>query len=73
MLIFLSGAEQIPVLKQPTIIFQEAILATTSTYDLQLRLPTMHGNNYDEFKESLILSIVCNDGFGMVCLFLEYF
>ncbi len=69
MLIFLSGAEQIPVLgfdKQPTIIFQEAILATASTCDLQLRLPTMHGNNYDEFKESLILSIVCNDGFGMV-------
>jgi len=68
-LIFISGADRLPVLgfdKEPSIIFQEAILATASTCDLQLRLPTVHGTNFDKFKESMVLSIIGNDGFGMV-------
>ena len=41
-------------------------LASASTCDLQLRIPTVHGMNYEDFKEGLILSIKGNDGFGGV-------
>lgn len=69
---FFSAASQVPPLgfdKDPTITFNHAgntVLATASTCDLQLRLPTIHGSIYEDFKEALILSIKGNDGFGGV-------
>ena len=41
-------------------------LYTSTTCDLQLRIPTVHGDNYSSFREALILSIKGNDGFGGV-------
>ena len=41
-------------------------LATASTCDLELRIPTCHGANYDDFKSDMILSLKGNDGFGGV-------
>ena len=55
-LVFLSGASQVPPLgfeKKPTISFR---LATASTCDLQLRLPVMH-TEYAQFKEYMLMSI----------------
>lgn len=67
---FFSGANRVPPLgfeKQPTISFiTDSKLASASTCDLQLRIPTVHGKNYENFKEGLILSIKGNDGFGGV-------
>ena len=64
------GANRIPLLgfeKQPTISFIiDSKLASASTSDLQLRIPKVHGMNYEDFKEGLILSIKGNDGFGEV-------
>lgn len=41
-----------------------AKFATASTCDVQLRLPTCHGEDYAAFKEALIMSLKDNDGFG---------
>lgn len=69
-LIFFSGTDRVPPLGfhvQPTLAFNHgARLATASTCDLQLRIPTSHGISYPNFKEAIILSIKGNDGFGGV-------
>ena len=69
---FFSGASEVPPLgfeKQPTIVFNHAnnsILTTVSTCDLKMRLPTIHGSDYEKFKDALFLSIRGNDGFAGV-------
>ena len=71
-LIFCSGAERLPPLgfgREPKIAFlssEDGKLATASTCDLTLRLPTVHCEDYDSFKEWMILSIKGHDGFGGV-------
>ena len=68
--VFFSGAECIPPLgfeRHPTLSFvHDSRLASASTCDIQLRLPTIHGAGYSDFKEAMILSIKGNDGFGGV-------
>ena len=71
-LIFCSGADRLPPLgfeRELKIVFvgQEAgKLSTASTCDLTLRLPTVHGDDYESFKEALTMSLKGNDGFGGV-------
>lgn len=69
-LVFFSGAACIPPLgfeKDPILTFNRGCrLATASTCDLQLRIPTIHGNDYPSFREAMILSFKGNDGFGGV-------
>ena len=74
-MVFFSGAHQPPPLGfelQPSLTFNHqkgklaTILATASTCDLQIRLPTIHGPNYASFRDAMILSIKGNDGFGGV-------
>ena len=43
-----------------------AKLATSSTCDLELRLPTCHGEDYTSFKEAFTMSLKDNDDFGGV-------
>ena len=72
LLIFASGANQMPLLgfeKPPTIIFvhnKTRILPTASTCDVELRLPTTHGKDYQKFKEVMVMALGGNDGFGGV-------
>lgn len=74
---FASAADRIPPLgfgKIPTVEFLPPRdcfgfpqkFATASTCDIILRLPTYHGESYDLFKESMIMSLKDNDGFGGV-------
>ena len=69
-LIFASGADHIPLLgyeNSPTLEFvhnETKVLPTASTCDVQLRLPTTHGNNYQKFKEMMMMAILGHDGFG---------
>lgn len=71
-LIFFTGAERLPPLgffSEPRIVFlgrESGKLATASTCDLTLRLPTVHGEDYESFKESMTMSLKGNDGFGGV-------
>lgn len=71
----MSGADRIPPLgfgKKPTVEFlpehdmfgDVQKFATASTCDIILRLPTYHGERYDLFRESMIMSLKDNDGFG---------
>jgi len=63
-----SKSTRVPPLgfeKQPTLVFEDSMLATASTCDLVLRLPTVR-SNYENFKDALILSFKSNDGFGRV-------
>ena len=46
-----------------TFLYGDAKLCTSSTCDLQLRLPTRY-TKYDYFREAMLMSIVDNDGFG---------
>lgn len=39
---------------------------TSSTCDIQLRLPTCYGEDYQAFKDAMIMSLKDNDGFGGV-------
>ena len=58
---------QLVLLKKNTVTFFHnplRKLATSSTCDLQLRLPLCHGNDYESFKKDMILSVKGNDGFG---------
>ena len=70
-MIFFSGADKIPPIgfeQQPTLGFllsKEAILPTSSTCDLTLRIPTVH-SDYHHFREYMLLGILGNDGFGGV-------
>ena len=68
-LVFFSGANCVPPLgfpRQPKVVFLDgAVLCTSSTCDITLRLPTGH-DEYESFKDAIILSIKGNDGFGGV-------
>ena len=67
-----TGADRVPPLgfdKDCSVSFLHgpgAKLATSSTCDLQLRLPTCHGEDFSSFKEAFIMSLKDNDGFGGV-------
>ena len=64
MLIFMSGSTSgFPIRPNVTFIHRDRKLCTTSTCDITLRFPTVHGT-YEAFKEAITLSIVGNDGFG---------
>ena len=71
-LFFCSGAERFPPLgfgKELKILFlghQDGKLATASMCDLTLRLPTVHGEDYESFKDCMTMSFKGNDGFGGV-------
>ena len=70
-LVFFSGTDRVPPLnfeKQPTITLHNAYakFATASTCDLQLRLPTGYGEDYDAFKSAMVMALKDNDGFGGV-------
>ena len=72
LLVFVSGADRIPPLgfgKSPSIVFvhtEGRILPTASTCEIQLRLPTAHGSDYQRFKEMMIMALKSHDGFGGV-------
>ena len=63
-LIFFSGSANIPPLgfpMKPSLRFlcgEEARLATASTCDLVLRIPTCYGKEYPSFKEWMEVSIM---------------
>lgn len=63
-LIFASGADLVPLLgytKPPTIVFVQArdrILPISSTRDVHLRLPTVHGSNYQKFQEIMVMAVL---------------
>ena len=71
-LVFFSGADSVPPLgfeKKPYVTFIHDNISkfcTASTYDLQLRLPTCHGEDYVAFAEAMTMSLKDNDGFGVV-------
>ena len=54
--------------RKPTLTFVHEPLATSSTCDLQLRIPIIHGSNYNKFEEALVLSMKGNDGFESVTI-----
>lgn len=70
-LIFISGACRIPpggFGKQCSLEFlhsTNALLPTSSTYELILRIPTCH-SNYSTFKKMMTLGVKGHDGFGRV-------
>ena len=70
-LTFFTGADRVPPLgfpKPPQLHFvhdKTCTLATASTCDLVLRLPTCHAA-YEEFQEKMILSFRGHGGFGVV-------
>jgi len=70
-LIFISGACRIPpggFGKQCSLEFlhsASALLPTSSTCEVVLRLPTCH-SNYSTFKEMMMLGVKGHDGFGRV-------
>ena len=71
-LVFFTGADQVPPLgfdKDCSVTFLHnptSKLATSSTCDLELCLPTCHGEDYTSFKEAFTMSLKDNDGFGGV-------
>ena len=48
-----------------------AKLATSSTCDLKIRLPTCHEEDHTSFKEAFVMSLKDNDGF-LACNFVDY-
>ena len=65
LLVFVSGADHVPPLgfeKSPNVVCR--CLPTASTCDIQLRLPTIHGSNYQRFKEMMVMALKSHDGFG---------
>ena len=70
-LTFFTGADSIPPLgfdRQPNVCFlhDESIFCTASTCSIELRLPCCHQENYEAFKQAMIMSLHDNDGFGGV-------
>ena len=69
---FFSGADHVPPLgfsSKPKVSFlhdQSSKFCTASTCDIRLRLPTSHGEDYEAFRDALIMSFKDNDGFGVV-------
>ena len=43
-----------------------ARFTTVNTCDLQLHLPTAHGEDFIAFKDALVMTLKDNDGFGGV-------
>ncbi len=70
LLVFFTGADRMPPLgfdKQLKVSFihvSSSKFCTASTCDLQLRLPTCHGEDYEAFREAMVMSLKDNDGFG---------
>ena len=69
-LMFFTGADREPPLgfpKKATLEFlnTSAVLATASTCDLILRVPTTFHDQYDSFKDMMIKSLISCDGFGV--------
>ena len=68
MLIFFIGADRVPPLgfdQEPHVTFlhdQSAKFCTSSTCDLQLRLPCTHMEDYGAFKDAMVMSLCSNDG-----------
>ncbi len=69
-LVFFTGADRVPPLgfeKKPKVTFlheSDRKFCTSSTCDIQLRLPTSHGEDYQSFQEAIVMSLRDNDGFG---------
>lgn len=70
-LVFFTGASAIPPLgfqNTAKLLFLEGPtqkLPTASTCELQLWIPTAHGDNFTAFKEWMELGILGNCGFGV--------
>ena len=71
-LVFFSGAERVPPCgfgdTNPSLVFlhdDKQVLPTASTCNLELRLPTRHGN-FNRFKDAMVLAVKGHDGFGEV-------
>jgi hypothetical protein len=68
-LVYVSGADHVPPLGFKNIVFihtEGRCLPTASACDIQLRLPTIHGSNYQRFKEMMVMALKSHDGFGGV-------
>ena len=69
---FTTGANRVPppgFENQPSVVWlwgPTQKFATASTCDVQLRLPTCHGDDYSAFKEAMVMSLKDNNGFGGV-------
>ena len=65
-LVFFTGTDREPptgFYPQPTMTFSNDDLATASTCGMRLVIPIKH-NDYDQFKDKMILSLKGHDGFG---------
>lgn len=70
---FVTGAYRVPPLgfrhgQEPSLYFihnEHAVLATASTCDMSLGLPTVH-KEYSDFYEKMVLSILGHSGFGQL-------
>ena len=68
--IFFSGSAAVPPTGfplRPSVTFihdSGRKFCTANMCDLILRLPTSHGENYNAFREALIMSLKGHDGFG---------
>ena len=66
---FCSSANTIPVCgfdSYPSLSFDStAVLPTALTCEVDLHIPSKY-NNYDKFKEAMLLAIKGHSGFGMV-------
>ena len=69
-LVFFTGADREPPLGFPTkasleFLKEGDVLATASTCDLTLRVPTAFHDNYDRFKNMMVESLISGSGFGV--------
>ena len=68
-LIFFSGTDREPPLgfpKHPQLVFlHTGVLATASTCDLILRIPTVFHNNYVAFRDMMVESLLSSEEFGV--------
>ena len=68
-LLFCTGTTKVPpdgFHTKPTICFCDDMLATASTCDLILRIPTAFYNNSEKFEEMFVWSLKGHIGFGSV-------
>ena len=65
---FVTGSERVPPLgfgRKLTVVFLETgKFCTSSTCDLQLRIPVCHGESYEAFQEAMVMSFKGSEGFG---------
>ena len=75
-LVFFTAADRVPPLgfgRDCSVVFLHgAKLATASTCELELRLPTGHGEDLASFREAMMLSLKGHDGFGGLALCVPY-